>query len=182
MTAGPRTVEPALFDPGDGPAPTGVVAGIIPGPVICRFTTIGHPEPEGSQVPFIDRRTGRARTKWSNEQRLGVWRRAVAADAAVQAVDLGRLDGAVEIDVEFRFPMPKSRPARVRRIGVAPMEVRPDVDKLARAVLDALVDGGLIGDDSQCSAVRVCKNEYLHGWQGADVTVRRPTIDLSEAS
>jgi Holliday junction resolvase RusA-like endonuclease len=47
--------------------------------------------------------------------------------------------------------------------------VRPDIDKLTRAVLDGLTDGGLISDDAR--VVRLMVDEVYGDRVGVDVTV-----------
>jgi Holliday junction resolvase RusA-like endonuclease len=53
------------------------------------------------------------------------------------------MDGPLAVTIEFRFPLPKSDPHRTRH------STKPDIDKLERATLDALVHGGLIKDDAR---------------------------------
>lgn len=54
------------------------------------------------------------------------------------------LDGAVRLELEFVMPRPKSAPKR----STPPAVKRPDLDKLARAVMDAIT-GVVVADDSQ---------------------------------
>lgn len=54
------------------------------------------------------------------------------------------LDGAVRLELEFVMPRPKSAPKKSTPAAVK----RPDLDKLARAVLDAIT-GVVVADDSQ---------------------------------
>lgn len=54
------------------------------------------------------------------------------------------LDGPVAVELEFVMPRPKSAPKR----STPPAIKRPDIDKLARAILDA-VTGVIVSDDSQ---------------------------------
>lgn len=54
------------------------------------------------------------------------------------------LDGPVRLELEFVMPRPKSAPKR----STPPAVKRPDLDKLARAVLDAIT-GVVVSDDSQ---------------------------------
>ena len=54
------------------------------------------------------------------------------------------LEGPVRLELEFVMPRPKSTPKR----STPPAIKRPDVDKLARAVLDAIT-GVVVVDDSQ---------------------------------
>jgi len=75
------------------------------------------------------------------------WRDAVARAAAAHARVQGwaTVTGPVEVRVEFVFVRPKSAPGRVFPITRS----SGDIDKLCRNVNDALVDAGVIADDSQ---------------------------------
>jgi Holliday junction resolvase RusA-like endonuclease len=112
-------------------------------------TVFGKPVTQGSKT----------RTKWGirddNADRLRPWREAVkqAALDALNARD--RLEGPVLVDVVFTFDRPKSAPKSrpcwpiTRSSG--------DLDKLQRALFDALTDAGVWRDDSQVVDVRARK-------------------------
>ncbi len=99
------------------------------------------------------------------------WRAAVAA-AARDAAPGAPLTGPLILEVDFRFAMPKSRPSAVRSAGWGPKTTAPDLDKLVRAVGDALIEGGLIHDDALICAVAASKSEVI-GWTGATIRLRR---------
>jgi len=82
------------------------------------------------------------------------WTLLVAAGAQSAAVD-GMLDGPLSLAVTFWLP----RPASVRRYDPT---TRPDVDKLARCVLDALT-GVLYADDSHVVELYARKRYALVG-------------------
>lgn len=54
------------------------------------------------------------------------------------------LDGAVRLELEFVMPRPKSAPKKSTPAAIK----RPDLDKLVRAVMDAIT-GVVVVDDSQ---------------------------------
>jgi Holliday junction resolvase RusA-like endonuclease len=61
------------------------------------------------------------------------------------------------LQLHFYFPRPAShyRKDGVHLRGSAPLEmfVRPDLDKLIRAIGDALMDAGVLRDDSQLAGI-----------------------------
>jgi len=70
------------------------------------------------------------------------------------------LEGPVKVSIVFRMPEPKQNRRRLPH-------VRPDVDKLARAVLDGLT-GAAFADDCQVVDLRARK---VYGAPGADITI-----------
>jgi Holliday junction resolvase RusA-like endonuclease len=127
------------------------------------FHVDGVPAPQGSKKAFVPRGASRPVVLDDNRGRLREWRALVQA-AAVEAVG-GRppLGGPVMVAVTFWMP----RGASVKR---AYPSVRPDLDKLERALLDALTIAGVFGDDSQVVEIRSRK---AYGTPGADVIVQQ---------
>lgn len=95
----------------------------------------GAPAPQGSK-----RHVGRGILVESSKA-VGPWRERVALAAHSHA--RGLLGGPVSVDLTFVLPRPKSAPKRT----TPPAVKRPDLDKLARAILDALT-GVWFADDS----------------------------------
>ena len=135
---------------------------------MIRFQVFGIPGPQGSK-----RHVGNGRLIESSKK-VKPWRQDVAAAAIVamkeQKID-APLNGPLDLTVFFRLPMPKSRPAAVRRYGAGWSWRKPDVDKLLRSTLDALTTSGLIADDARISRVIAVKVEVL-GWTGATITLK----------
>lgn len=139
---------------------------------LAAFTVPGAPAPQGSKTPMPNgallegsSATGRAKHQ--------AWRETVAWHAR-QVAPSAPYDGALSLTVQFYFPMPRSRPARIRAVGLWPRTVKPDVDKLVRAVCDALVDGGLIRDDARIYHLDTDKWETTRpDLCGADIVLRR---------
>lgn len=63
------------------------------------------------------------------------------------------LQGPVTVVLEFVLPRPKSTPKR----STPPAVKRPDIDKLQRAVLDAIGSAGVWGDDAQVVEIHARK-------------------------
>lgn len=109
----------------------------------------GTPIPQGSKTGYV--RAGRA-VLVDASKRLKSWRSTVraAAEEAIHCTDWEALDEPAGARLVFVLPRPKrprfSRPA-----------VKPDLDKLTRAVFDALTDAGVWADDSRVVSMRVDK-------------------------
>jgi crossover junction endodeoxyribonuclease RusA len=88
------------------------------------------------------------------------WRGRVAV-AARQQYRSAPLDVPVVVDFEVRIELPKSAPKR--RIILPATRSSGDLDKHARNILDALVDGGVLKDDSRAVDLRGRKRHCLPG-------------------
>lgn len=81
---------------------------------------------------------------------------------------------AVSIEIAFTFPRPKGHfgtKGNVLPSAAGAHLVKPDLDKLCRAVLDGLTDAGLFRDDSQVVRLLASKS-YSITSPGAAITVR----------
>lgn len=122
-----------------------------------QFWVDGIPIPQGSKNAYV--RGKRAVVVDVNASKLKPWRQTVA-----KAADLGiTFTGPLEVLLYFHMPTPK-------RPKYALPAVKPDIDKLTRAVFDALTDGGLIEDDSR--VVRIVAEKHYSETPGVLVTVR----------
>lgn len=134
------------------------------------FYVPGVPTPQGSHR-LGRNRDGEAHIIADNSQSLDAWRNTVTAHAMkARGRARVRFDGPVALMVTFRFPIPASRPAAVRRSGLGWKAVRPDLDKLVRAVGDALTASSLIRDDAQIVELHAAKVESSSS-HGATITV-----------
>jgi Holliday junction resolvase RusA-like endonuclease len=145
-------------------------------PARLSWDVVGLPKPKGSKR--LLRPGGRPGAPVvaieSAGPSLRTWTETVAVSARAHRALLGRqLVGAVGCDLVFRFRMPRSRRAPIRRAGRswATSHAHGDVDKLTRGVLDALVSGGLLYDDSQIALLSATKYEIADGWLGAEIDV-----------
>jgi crossover junction endodeoxyribonuclease RusA len=107
------------------------------------------------------------------------WKDAAAAEA--RAVWAGRppLEGPVEVRLLAVLPAPLS----ARKLAGAPRTWaarKPDVDNVAKAVLDALTDAAIWGDDAQVVALTVhrCWGAVQERARGADVVAEEGHIDV----
>lgn len=145
---------------------------------VVLFFAPGIPQPKGSTRAFI--RGGRAVTTHDNA-RTKPWQ-AVIAHAA-QAAGATPLDGPLEIELKFYLPRPQGHFGKrgLRQSSPYWPGVKPDIDKLIRAALDAL-SGVAYGDDSRIVKVEAEKRYCTVGASaGVSVVIReaRPTTVLS---
>ncbi|HSV08551.1 MAG TPA: RusA family crossover junction endodeoxyribonuclease [Candidatus Binatus sp.] len=116
--------------------------------MIVEILIDGTPAPQGSKTP------------WGSEANANTkpWRGTVAAAGAHVMGERGLLAGALSLEVAFVFPRPKSHYGTGKRSTLlkpsAPtfMPSPPDVDKLVRAIADAL-QGVVYRNDSQLAVV-----------------------------
>ena len=114
---------------------------------LLSFTVYGKPEPQGSARAFVVK--GRAVVTSANPNIKG-WRDLIASEARVQMQGLPPVGGPVEVRASFYLPRPKS----VKRVRPT---VKPDLDKLARGVLDSLTNV-VYRDDAQVTNLQVSKH------------------------
>lgn len=144
---------------------------------MIELRVVGVPAPQGSKSAFV--RGGKVVTlegKGAGRQRFTDWRQAVATAARDYVLEHPQeaISEAVEVSVAFLFPLPAGDPYRTRHT------TRPDIDKLARAVLDALVAGGVLADDSRVFSLNVSKR-YTHGLPPGAVITLMPSGELEAA-
>ena len=121
------------------------------------FFVRGTPVPQGSgMVP-----NGHGGVFAPRNTRVRPWREAIRSEA--QRAIPEPLTAGVAVTVTFGLQRPKGhyrtgRHASQLRPGAPSRPVgKPDADKLARAVLDGLTDGGAWKDDSQVVSLTVYK-------------------------
>lgn len=125
---------------------------------VVAFFIPGTPVPQGSKTAFVV--GGRAVVTDQNRSTLKPWRATVATYASEQARTFNS-----PVAVTLRFTMP--RPQKPRWHVPA---VKPDIDKLVRAMLDGLTEGGLIADDAR--VVDLHATEIYGDQLGAHVIVK----------
>ena len=113
-----------------------------------RFDVSGLPVPQGSTRAFIVKNRP---VITSTSKGLNQWRQLVAGEAQRRVKE--PMGGPVAITLGFRLPRPKSAP---KKKWIYPSK-RPDIDKLVRAVLDALTHV-IIADDSQVVSLTATKD------------------------
>ena len=122
-----------------------------------EITVRGKPAPQGSK-----RHIGGGRMIEMSKA-VGPWREAVRAETQRAMQDQCTFTGAVHLQLQFVMTRPKGhfrtgRNAHLLRPGAPSYPAgKPDIDKLARAVMDGLTEGGAWKDDSQVVDLRAEK-------------------------
>jgi crossover junction endodeoxyribonuclease RusA len=136
----------------------------------------GKPAPQGSAKGFVNPKTGRAIIVKDNAAKQNTWRGDIReqAMAAWQAAPPIPREQPVRLNLTFVMPRPASLP---KRKATPPAVKRPDVDKLSRAVCDALTSAGIYTDDSQVVSLYACKRVAEIGEpSGCGITVIKEPI------
>lgn len=127
---------------------------------MIRFHVAGIPVPQGSHRAFMPR-GGRFPVVTDDNPRMKPWRSVVSYTAAQHRPEK-LIEGPVSITLRFAMPRPKTLPKRI-----AAHVKRPDVDKLVRAIFDAL-KGVIWQDDSQVVLLSASKS---YGEPGCEVLI-----------
>lgn len=135
---------------------------------VVSFRVVGIAQPKGSMRAFTPKGWTRPILTSTNPKVKG-WQQLVAEQAQGVAAD-GLFVGPVALGVAFLLPRPQSLPTRVLH-----HTKKPDLDKLVRAVKDAL-KGVLYHDDAQ--VVRLVATKHYAPMGAAPCAV----ITLAEAA
>jgi Holliday junction resolvase RusA-like endonuclease len=133
-----------------------------------EFVAYGQPQTKGSARGFAMKikGTNKYRAVITNDnKRTKGWEQAVRDAAVAAAAGKFYADGALTVNILFGLVRPKSvKPSK------RPMPcVKPDIDKLARSVLDGMT-GAIFSDDAQVCRL-TCEKKYVDGATFAQVTV-----------
>ena len=131
------------------------------------FHVDGDPIAQGSKRVFRGRTVDASNwgTKTRKAGALTRWRKAIASEFRKTGIRRMSKPEPVTVAIWFFFPRPKT----VKREQPT---VKPDADKLARAVLDALT-GLAYDDDSQVVQLEIYKRYDLDGCAGCTIEVDR---------
>ena len=113
-----------------------------------QFTVYGKAEPQGNKRAFAHKHTGKiVMVEGSASGKLRPWRQQVSGTAMAAMSEAGlspwSRETALQANLRFYFRRPQHLPKRVTE-----KTTKPDLDKLIRAVWDALT-GIVFADDSQ---------------------------------
>lgn len=118
---------------------------------LCNFWVPGIPKPQGSKKAWVNPKTRRAHVTESAGMPLKEWRYDVKMAAAEQMIGHTMVPRplALAVHISYVLPRPLSLP---KTKPTPPATKKPDVDKLDRAVLDALSNTVYV-DDSQVTTL-----------------------------
>jgi len=128
-----------------------------------QLTVEGNPVPQGSF-----RHVGNGRIISANPK-LNDWRQTIADQIGLQT-PVRLIEGSIRVDLVFTLERPKSVSSGMR----AKPTVKPDLDKLVRATLDAISLERyiqLIGDDSQVTDLHAAKRYSDHRRPGVTIMI-----------
>lgn len=148
--------------------------------VSFTLSVAGTPVPQGSKSVT---RTGHM---YEANKRTAGWRKLVRQRAEEKVAQLGHApyQGAVEVVLVFRLPRPRGHYGTGRNAGTirasAPRwpAVKPDIDKLTRAVFDSLTAAGVWADDSRVVHLQASKQYVSAEGQPGVVVEVFPSLDL----
>jgi Holliday junction resolvase RusA-like endonuclease len=115
------------------------------------FTVLGEPVPQPR--PRVSTQGGFARAYVPSTHPVHAYRKAVAMQA--KAAGLRDTGDMLDVVIMAAFARPKSHKTKTGLRKGAPALPRPDVDNIAKAVLDALQD--VIGDDTHVRQLTIAK-------------------------
>ena len=142
-------------------------------PLEVRFTVPGIPRPQGSKRAFVVK--GRPVLTESAGEPLKDWRATIALAGANAMTGLQPFEGPIYGRLTFKMPRPKSHGKKI----TSPTS-RPDIDKLARSVLDALTHICFL-DDAQLVTLNLTKRwaQPEHSDQvGVDIHIAKDSNNL----
>lgn len=126
----------------------------------------GTPVPQGSARAF--NRGGKV-VVTSDNANLKKWRTFVSF-ALKRGIGQTNIDGPVGVALAFYFERPKSHlngSGSLRKGQSTSHIVKPDLDKLVRAILDSGTDAGLWQDDAQVVRLTASKNYVTSAGEGS---------------
>jgi crossover junction endodeoxyribonuclease RusA len=125
------------------------------GPGAISVWVAGVPAPQGSKRP-LGRQGGFGKhIMIESSKKVAPWREDVRQAFLERHIDAHRVcwqdrqDSLGPVIVKIVFVLPRTKAMRDRPAAEFPMVQKPDLDKLGRAVLDALKSAGVYADDSQ---------------------------------
>ncbi len=117
------------------------------------FHVKGVPIPQGSKTAKVI--NGRV-VMWESNKKLKAWRDSITLQVQETLTEQYSQHACLKVVLTFEFIKPKTSKRK------AP-NVKPDLDKLTRAVFDALTKSGVYHDDAQVVSLRARKTYVTTG-------------------
>ena len=142
---------------------------------ICK-TIIGIPKPQ----PRTKARAWGGRAMMYNPKTADAWKATIAA--SLQQYRGLALEGRIWVSMEFRLQRPKSHygtgknSQKLNKRAPECHTQKPDVDNLAKAVMDAITNINLWNDDCQVNNLCVTK-EWVNENPGMNLMIRQKTTN-----
>jgi len=136
--------------------------------VTVSFHVDGIPVPKGSLTRMPNGAMLPAGTA-ASRVRVATWREDVRAAARDAMDDADLMSGALRVMIDVTLPYPHSSIPKYK-LGWMPAIKKPDIDKLARSVLDHLT-GIVWKDDAQVICLAINKSYAWDDRPGAHITV-----------
>lgn len=133
---------------------------LLRGDPLRVITFVVHGEPVPQPRPRVSTRGGFARAYVPSTHPVHAYRQKIAAEATKAGLE--PQSDPVEVIVEAVFVRPKSHMTKNGVKPTAPKLPRPDVDNIAKAILDSLQD--VMGDDTNVRRLTIEK-KYGHSPQ-----------------
>lgn len=154
---------------------------------MIELNVLGTPAPKGSSRAFYKAGMKRAVIVKDNSERQRSWDRAVRETALEQlgpCVSPKFVQKPLHVSICFRLARPagqwKSDGMRLKPSAPIAPATKPDIDKLARSTLDALI-GLAFDDDSRIVSLVLLKLYAQPGQEGALITVREFDAEMLKA-
>lgn len=121
----------------------------------------GEPAPQGSKNAY---KRGTAIVMVESNKRLPEWRKRLVEALQARLADAGQFDTAVTVDATFYLTRAKTNKKPL-------VTQKPDLDKLARALGDALTISGVLKDDSYIVEWRLQKHYAEFEQPGVEIEI-----------
>lgn len=129
---------------------------------VLMFEVVGIPKPQPRMRHFVRQAKGQAVARGYTPGTADDWKARVCHEAARVRPSVP-LDGPLRVSMTLHLPRPKRLCRRCDPDGSVWAPGGPDVDNLAKAVLDAMTQVGVWRDDSCVVMLTVAKRYHAKG-------------------
>ena len=127
---------------------------------VQKLSVFGSPKPQPRPRAFVRKtKTGPPVARVFDAGTAENWKSRIAASANGKRPPGAPLDCPIRVELRFIMPRPQSLRRKKDPAGPIPHTKRPDVDNLAKAVLDCLSELGWWVDDTRVAELEATK-EY----------------------